>query len=159
MCSERAHQPVVHADSSNNSEWNVDRAWSSQEGKSDELMEDRTVRPAVCSQRASQPRFSCDNKKFNLNEEANPERTVRPVVCPQRGAHQFVTEDDETELELLSLGSRSFLHRVNDQVRERQKQSSKNATCLRLHRCKHLYSWTRTIWKIYIPSRIRKISH
>ena len=55
------------------------------------------------------------------------DRTVRPVVCPQGGAHQFVIEDDETESEL-SLGSRSFLHRVNDQVRKRQKQSSIDAT-------------------------------
>ena len=54
------------------------------------------------------------------------DRTGRPVVCSQR-AHQFVTEDDETESEL-SLGSRSFLHRVNDQVQKRQKQSSKHAT-------------------------------
>ena len=55
------------------------------------------------------------------------DRTERPVVCPQGGAHQFVIEDDETESEL-SLGSRSFLHRVNDQVRKRQKQSSVDAT-------------------------------
>ena len=52
---------------------------------------------------------------------------MRPVVCSQGGAHQFVIEDDETESEL-SLGSRSFLHRVNDQVRTRQKQSSIDAT-------------------------------
>ena len=52
---------------------------------------------------------------------------MRPVVCPQRGAHQFVIEDDETESEL-SLGSRSFLHRVNVSVRKRQKQSSMDAT-------------------------------
>ena len=52
-------------------------------------------------------------------------QTERPVVCSQR-AHQFVIEDDETESEL-SLESRSFLHRVNDQVRKRQNQSSKDA--------------------------------
>ena len=69
------------------------KTWSSQEWKSDELMDDRTVRPVVCSQRA----------------------------------HQFVIEDDETETEL-SLGSRSFLHRVNDQVRKRQKKTSEDAT-------------------------------
>ena len=45
----------------------------------------------------------------------------------------FLTETDEmnsyAEAESeLSLGSRSFLHRVNDQVRKRQKQSSKDAT-------------------------------
>ena len=55
------------------------------------------------------------------------DRTLRPVVCPQGGAHQIVIEDDETESEL-SLGSRSFLHRVNDQVRKRQKQSSIDVT-------------------------------
>ena len=55
------------------------------------------------------------------------DRTVTPVVCPQRGAPQhFVIEDDEAESDL-SLGSRSFLHRVNDQVRKRQKQSSKDS--------------------------------
>ena len=57
------------------------------------------------------------------------ERTETPVVCSQRGARtqQFIIGDDETELEL-SLGSRSFLDRVNDQVRKRQKQSSMNVT-------------------------------
>ena len=36
------------------SEWNVDKTWSSQEWKSDELMDDRTERPVVRSQRAHQ---------------------------------------------------------------------------------------------------------
>ena len=92
--SHERHRPVVDAHSSSCSEWNVDKTWSSQEWKSDELMDDRTV---------------------------------RPVVCPQGGAHQFDIEDDETESEL-SLGSRSVLRRVNDQVRRRQKQSSIDAT-------------------------------
>ena len=50
------------------------------------------------------------------------DRTGKPVVCPQRGARaqQFVIGDDETELDL-SLGSRSFLDRVNDQVRKKAK--------------------------------------
>ena len=50
------------------------------------------------------------------------DRTVKPVVCPQRGARaqQFIIGDDETELDL-SLGSRSFLDRVNDQVRKKTK--------------------------------------
>ena len=43
-----------------------------------------------------------------------PQRETRP--------QQFVIGDDETE----SLGSRSFLNRVNDQVRKRQKRSSMN---------------------------------
>ena len=64
----------------------------------------------------------------------------------------------------LSTKSRSFLHRVKDQVRKRQNQSSndatkdsdKNSLCLR--HWKHLYSCERITWKIYIPSKIQKIS-
>ena len=64
-----------------------------------------------------------------MEEEETHDRTGTPVVCPQRGARpqQFIIGDDETELEL-SLGSRSFLDRVNDQVRKRQKRSSMNVT-------------------------------
>ena len=68
------------------------------------------------------------------SDELMDDRTGRLVVCPHGGApRHFVIEDDETnsytEAESdLSLGSRSFLHRVNDQVRKRQKQSSMDAT-------------------------------
>ena len=50
------------------------------------------------------------------------DRTGRPVVCPQGGARaqQFIIGDDGTELDL-SLGSRSFLDRVNDQVQKKTK--------------------------------------
>ena len=52
----------------------------------------------------------------------------RSVACTKGGAPQhFVIEDDEAESDL-SMGSRSLLHRVNDQVRKRQKQSSMDAT-------------------------------
>ena len=59
------------------------------------------------------------------------DRTGRPVVTAQH-TDRFIVESDKmnsfTEAESeLSLGSRSFLHRVNDQVRKRQKQSSKDA--------------------------------
>ena len=59
-------------------------------------------------------------------------RTGRPVVFAQH-TDRFIVENDkmnsytETESEM-SLESRSFLHRVNDQVRKRQNQSSKDAT-------------------------------
>ena len=70
----------------------------------------------------SQTRFSREHKNVILEEEENLDRTERPVVCPLRGALQHVViEDDEAESDL-SLGSRSFLHRVNDQVRKRQKK-------------------------------------
>ena len=57
-----------------------------------------------------------------MNEVIPRDRPGQPVVNPQRGARpqQFIIGNDETELEL-SVESRSFLNRVNDQVRKRQK--------------------------------------
>ena len=57
------------------------------------------------------------------------ERSGQPVVIPQRGARpqQFIIGNNETELEL-TVESRSFANRVNDQVRKRQKRSSMNVT-------------------------------
>ena len=137
---DRTGRPVVYAHSSSCSEWNIDKIWFSQEWKSDELVEDRTVRPVVNAQHTD--RFIIENDEMNSYAEAESE---------------------------LSLGSRSFLHRVNDQVRKRQKQSSKGATkdsgkhsviweCLCLLHCKHLYSWGRITQTIGIPSKIQKIS-
>ena len=76
--------------------WDGDKAWSSQEWKPDELIDDRTETPVVCRQRGARPQ-------------------------------QIIIGNDEAELELSS-GSRSFLDRVNDQVRKRQKRSSMNVT-------------------------------
>ena len=72
---------------------------------------------------------------------------------------RFVVDDDDMNSNIVaesevSLKSRSFLHRVNDQVRKMQDQSSKmqhrTATntlwygeCLCLLHYKHLYSWWR----------------
>ena len=88
---DRTERPVVYAHSPSYSEWNIDKTWSSQEWKSDELMDDRTGRPVV-----------------------NAQHTDRFII--ENDAHA------EAESEL-SLGSKSFLHRVNDQVRKRQQQS------------------------------------
>ena len=64
-----------------------------------------------------------------MNEVIPRDRSGQPVVIPQRGARpqQFIIGNDETELEL-SLESRSFLNRVNDQVRKRQKRCSVDVT-------------------------------
>ena len=64
-----------------------------------------------------------------MNEVTPRDRTGKPVVIPQRRARpqQFIIGNDETELEL-SVESKSFLNRVNDQVRKRQKRSSMNVT-------------------------------
>ena len=60
------------------------------------------------------------------------DRTGRLVVAAQHAERSIVENDDmvsDTEAESnMSLRSRSFLHRVNDQVRKRQYQSSKDAT-------------------------------
>ena len=59
------------------------------------------------------------------------DRTGRPVVTAQH-TDRFIVEDDKmtsyTEEESeMSLETRSFLHKVNDQVRKRQNHSSKDA--------------------------------
>ena len=91
-------------------------------------MDDRTETPVVCSWARThefQSRFSREHKHVII-EDGIQDRTETPVVCHQRGGpQQFIIGDDEAELEL-SLGSRSFLERVNDQVRKRQKRSSCN---------------------------------
>ena len=95
----RTGRLVLDAYSSSYSEWNADEAWSSQEWKSDELLEDRTGGLVVFAQHTD--RFIVENDKMNSYTE---------------------TESD------LSFGSRSFLHGVNDQVRKGQKRSSMNVT-------------------------------
>ena len=59
----RTETPVVYAYSSSYSEWNVDKTWSSQEWKADELMEDRTVRLAVTAQHTD--RFIVESDEMN----------------------------------------------------------------------------------------------
>ena len=115
---DRKVKPVVCAHSSSYSEWNIDKTWSSQDWKSDEWMDDRTERPVVSSQQADQ--FVIENDETNSYAEAESE---------------------------LSLGSRSFLHRVDDQVRKRQKQSSKDATN---DSEKHS-----VIWRMFMSSTLR----
>ena len=93
-----------------------------------------TEKPAVCRdtsherhrlvEKAHSSSFSeCTvDKTWSSQEwksvELMDDRTERHVVCPQRGAPQHcVIEDEEAESDL-SLGSRSFLQRVNDRVRK-----------------------------------------
>ena len=92
--SHERHRPVENAHSSSYSEWNIDKTWCSHEWKSDELMGDRTGRSVVTAQHTD--RSIAENDKMNSYTAAESE---------------------------LSLGSRSFLHKVSDQVRKRQKQS------------------------------------
>ena len=95
--------------------WDDDKAWPSQEWKADELMDDRTGQPVAISWGKTYQSQS----SFSHHEKAQHDRTGQPVVIPQRETRpqQFIIGNDETESEL-SLGSRSFVHRVNDQVRK-----------------------------------------
>ena len=80
-------------------EWNADKNWSSQEWKSDELVDGRTGRPVLFAQHTD--RFIVENDNMDSYTESESEMSLKP---------------------------RSFLHKVNDQVRKRQYQSSKDAT-------------------------------
>ena len=95
---------------------------------------ERPGRPDVTSwvaTRESKPGFSHEETHHDgtaqsvVNEVIPRERSGRPDVDPQRGAwpQQFVIGNDEAELEL-SVESRSFVNRVKDQVRKRQKRIS-----------------------------------
>ena len=116
------------------SKWNDDRAWSSQECKTDIETYERSGRPDETSWRRTrevQLGFSHEETLHDgtaqsvLNEETPRDRPGQPVVIPQRGAtpQQFIIGNDETELEL-TVESRSFVNRVNGQVRKRQKSIS-----------------------------------
>ena len=66
------------------------------------------------------------------SDEVMEVRTGRPVLFAQHTDRVIVENDNvnsDTEAESeMFIKSRSFLHRVNDQVRKRQYQSSKDAT-------------------------------
>ena len=70
----RTGRPVEDAYSSSYSEWTVDEKWSSQEWKSDELMEDRTGRHVVFAQHTD--RFVVENDKTNSYTEAESEMSL-----------------------------------------------------------------------------------
>ena len=138
VAKDRSGQSGKETESSSSTDYSkldYDRIWSSQEWKSDELMEDRTGRPVVNAQHTD--RFIVENDEMNSYAEAQSE---------------------------LSLGSRSFLHRKNDQVRKRQNQSSKDATkdsdkhsviwqCLCLPHCKHLYPCEKSTYSQILYTR------
>ena len=152
---ERTGQPVVGSDqktasdnyheqsiessfSARYSKWDDNQAWSSQEWKADKPVGDRTGQPVVTSwgkTHESQSSFFREKTQHDgtaqsvVNEAKPRDRPGQQVVIPQRGARpqQFIIGSDETELEM-TVESRSFVNRVNDQVRKGQKRSSMNVT-------------------------------
>ena len=116
------------------SKWDDDRVWSSQEWKTDIETYERSGRPDQISWRMIRkvrPGFSHEvilldgTAQSVRNEETPRDRSERPDIDSQEEARpqQFVIGNDEAELEL-SIESRSFVNRVNDQVRKRQKRIS-----------------------------------
>ena len=114
------------------SKWDDDRAWSSQGWKTDIEMYERSGRPDETSWRATReirPGFSHEETLHDgtaqsvVNEVMPRDRLERPDIDSQEGAwpQQFVIGNDEAELQS-SVESRSFVNRVNDQVRKRQKR-------------------------------------
>ena len=81
--SHERHRPVEKAHSASYSEWNIDQTWSSQEWKSDELMDDRTERPVVNAQHTD--RFIFENDKINYYTEAESENVVRIQIILAQG--------------------------------------------------------------------------
>ena len=127
------HEQFIESSSSASySEWDENRAWSSQEWKTDTEMYERSGRPDETSwrkTRESQPGFSHEETHHDgtaqsvVNEATLRDRPGRPDVDSQEGAwpQHFVIGNEEAELEL-SIQSRSFANRVNDQVRKDRKE-------------------------------------
>ena len=148
---ERPERPVVGSDrktasdyyhehfvessfSASYSKWDDNHAWSSREWKTDAEMCERSGQPVVTSwgtTRESQSSFFHEKTQHDgtaqsiVNEVIPRDRPGQPDIDSQEGPwpQQFVIGNDEAELEL-SVESRSFVNRVNDQVRKRQKRIS-----------------------------------
>ena len=115
------------------SKWDGDRAWSSQEWKTEFTTYERSGRPDKTPRRMArkvQPgheEILLDGTAQSVkNEEALRDRSGRPDdINSQEEADStnFIMGNEETEPEL-SVESRSFVNRVNDQVRKRQKRIS-----------------------------------
>ena len=121
-----------HVPSSTSVSWDNDRAWSSQKWKTDIETYERSGRPdetsgkMVRKVRPGHEEILLDGTAQSvMNEETPRDRSGRPDIDSQEEAwpQQFVIGNDEAELEL-SVESRSFVNRVNDQVRKRQKRIS-----------------------------------
>ena len=122
-----------HFSSTSYSKLDDDRAWSSQEWKTETTTYDRSGRldktswRMVRKVRPDHEEILLDGTaQFVRNGETLRDRSGRPdniisqeVARPQNS----IMGNDETELEL-SVESRSFVNRVNDQVRKRQKRIS-----------------------------------
>ena len=90
------------------------------------LLKSGKLRLRCTSDRGAHEEILLDGTAQSVVNEVMPrDRPGRPDIDSSEGAwpQQFVIGNDEAELEL-SVESRSFVNRVNDQVRKRQKRIS-----------------------------------
>ena len=125
--------------SASDSKLDSDRVWSSQEWRTETTTYDRSGRPDKTSRRMvrkvrrGQEEILLDGFAQSESNEGTPrDRSGRlDDIDSQEEARpqNFIMGNDEAELEL-SVESRSFGNRVNDQVRTRQKRISLVTECL-----------------------------
>ena len=88
---DRTVRPVVCVHSSSYSERNIDKTWSSQEWKSDELMDDRTGRPVVCSPFVSQM-SSVEYSKFAQETQTHSSESEQVRILLDRQREQILAD-------------------------------------------------------------------
>ena len=126
------HEQFMESFSSTSySKLDYDRAWSSQERKAGTTTHDRSGRPDETSMRVVR-KVRPDHEEILLDGSAQSvrcgetlrDRSGRPDNINSQevaNSQNFIMGSDTTELEL-SVESKSFVNRVNDQVRKRQKK-------------------------------------
>ena len=146
------HEQFIESSSSASySKWDDNHAWSSHEWKTDIETYERSERLDETSWRTTRGirlGFPHEETQHNrtaqsvVNEVMPRERRGRPDVDPHRGAwpQLFFIGNDEAELDL-SVESRSFVNRVNDQVRKRQRISNVTENGE-----KHSMIWRKFLW-------------
>ena len=108
----RTGRPATTEQTSRSSAQEIDTR-SSREGDANH---DRTVRPVVCSQRASQTRFSRESTNFNIGDETNHDRTERPVVCSQ--SQRAMSNEVDIDFRIPGLPQSVVKQTENSRVRE-----------------------------------------
>ena len=129
-----AGRPVLGASSSNYSEWNIDEKWSSQEWKSDEMLEARTGRPV-----GGHP-FTQHTDKFVIDDNGMDSDTATE-------SRSFLHRVNDRVRKILDHSSKDAMQDID--------KNSLMWECLCLQQWKHLNSWERITQKIYVPSQIQ----
>ena len=123
-------RPVMGECSSSYSEWNIDDKWSSQLRKSVEMSGTSTLRPVSNKLVVDIDMDSDTATESDLSLKSSSQG--QPPGLFTKHTDKFIVDDNDVDSDTdaeadMSLKSRSFLHKVNDRVREILDQSSKDA--------------------------------